>query len=123
MECFEKSEQTQEIMEGTEGDKGTQLETLPPIDQPNYILKIVKKIGLRTLAWVGVYLLGYFDFSVAWMITPLLPSVLRCVTISLTSSFSNLCYLRDHWKKEKRNRLAAAREAALSNEQAMLEAR
>ena len=31
--------------------------------------------------------------------------------------------LRDHWKKEKRNRLAAAREAALSNEQAMIEAR
>ena len=72
----------------------------------NPLLSIVKKISMRTLAWVGVYLLGYFDFSIAWMVTPLLLSVLR-----------------DHWKKEKRNRLAAAREAALSNEQAMLEAR
>jgi len=80
---------------------------LEPRDtNPNPLLSIVKKISMRTLAWVGVYLLGYFDFSIAWMVTPLLLSVLR-----------------DHWKKEKRNRLAAAREAALSNEQAMLEAR
>ena len=97
--------------------------SLAPREESNPVVSILKKIGLRSLAWVGVYLLGYFDFSVAWMITPLLLSVLRCVNISLTSSFSNLCYLRDHWKKEKRNRLAAAREAALSNEQAMLEAR
>merc|ERR1719431_1671343 len=40
------------------------------------------------------------------MVTPLLLSVLR-----------------DQWKKVKRNKLAAAREAALTNEQAMLEAR
>jgi len=70
------------------------------------LLTIAKKLGLRSLAWLGVYLLGYWDFSLAWMVTPLLLSVLR-----------------DTWKKEKRARLTAAREAALSNEQAMLEAR
>ena len=75
--------------------------------QPNNpIVTMAKRLGLRTLAWIGVYLLGYFDFSIAWMITPLLLSVMR-----------------DQWKKDKRNKLAAAREAALSNEQAMIEAR
>jgi len=67
---------------------------------------MAKRLGLRTLAWISVYLLGYFDFSIAWMITPLLLSVMR-----------------DQWKKDKRNKLTAAREAALSNEQAMIEAR
>jgi len=89
-----------------ESDKQGEPVTLAPREQANPVISILKKIGLRSLAWVGVYLLGYFDFSVAWMITPLLLSVVR-----------------DHWKKEKRNKLAAAREAALSNEQAMIEAR
>ena len=80
--------------------------TLEARQDSNPVISIIKKIGMRSLAWLGVYLLGYFDFSVAWMITPLILSVLR-----------------DQWKKEKRNKLAAAREAALSNEQAMLEAR
>merc|ERR1711962_1969948 len=79
---------------------------LQPRVQANPIVSMAKRLGLRTLAWIGVYLLGYFDFSIAWMITPLLLSVMR-----------------DQWKKEKRNKLAAAREAALSNEQAMIEAR
>lgn len=70
------------------------------------VVGVFKKLGTRTLAWLGVYLLGYFDFSIAWMITPLLLSVLR-----------------DQWKKEKRNRLTAAREAALTNEQTMIESR
>ena len=80
--------------------------TLQPREPANPIVSMAKRLGLRTLAWIGVYLLGYFDFSIAWMITPLLLSVMR-----------------DQWKKEKRNKLAAAREAALSNEQAMIEAR
>jgi len=79
---------------------------LQPRVPANPIVSMAKRLGLRTLAWIGVYLLGYFDFSIAWMITPLLLSVMR-----------------DQWKKEKRNKLAAAREAALSNEQAMIEAR
>ena len=72
----------------------------------NPIVSIAKKLAFKTFAWVGVYMLGFFDFSVAWMITPLLLSVMR-----------------DQWKKDKRNKLTAAREAALSNEQAMIEAR
>ena len=87
-------------------EEGQENEKPPPRSPANSVLEIVKKIGLRSLAWVGVYLLGYFDFSIAWMVTPLVLSVVR-----------------DQWKKEKRNRLAAAREAALSNEQAMVEAR
>ena len=93
-------------MEEEEQKKENKPVTLPPRSPANSIMAIVKKIGLRTLAWVGVYLLGYFDFSIAWMVTPLVLSVVR-----------------DQWKKEKKNRLAAAREAALSNEQAMVEAR
>ena len=84
----------------------SKLVTLPPRGQSSSVMGVVKKIGLRTLAWLGVYLLGYFDYSVAWLVTPLILSVVR-----------------DEWKKDKRNRLAAAREAALSNEQAMVEAR
>eukprot|EP00090_Calanus_glacialis_P017269 TRINITY_DN26933_c0_g1_i7.p1 TRINITY_DN26933_c0_g1~~TRINITY_DN26933_c0_g1_i7.p1 ORF type:complete len:1127 (+),score=330.64 TRINITY_DN26933_c0_g1_i7:171-3551(+) len=80
--------------------------TLQPRHSSNPIVSMAKKLGLRTLAWIGVYMLGYFDFSVAWMITPLLLSVMR-----------------DQWKKDKRNKLTAARESALSNEQAMIEAR
>ena len=77
----------------------SKLVTLPPRGQSSSVMGVVKKIGLRTLAWLGVYLLGYFDYSVAWLVTPLILSVVR-----------------DEWKKDKRNRLAAAREAALSNE-------
>jgi len=89
------------------GKKGaTEITKLRPRSDPNSLLKICKNFGLKSLAWVGVYLLGYFNFSIGWMVTPLLFSVLR-----------------DSWKKEKRNRLAAARESALTNEQAMLELR
>lgn len=80
--------------------------TLSPRSDPTSIVAIAKNLGLRSLAWLGVYLLGYYNFSLGWMVTPLLLSVLR-----------------DQWKKVKRNKLAAAREAALTNEQAMLEAR
>ena len=93
-------------MEESEDKSDSKLVTLPPRSQSGSVMKIIKKIGLRTLAWLGVYLLGYFDYSVAWLVTPLVLSVVR-----------------DEWKKDKRNRLAAAREAALSNEQAMVEAR
>jgi Ca2+-dependent lipid-binding protein len=86
--------------------EGKKVAALPARPQTNPIVSFAKKVGLRTLAWVGVYLLGYFDFSIAWMVTPLLLSVLR-----------------DQWKKEKRKKLTAAREAALTNEQAMIEAR
>ncbi len=26
---------------------------------------------LKSVAWVGIYLLGYYDFSIAWLVTPL----------------------------------------------------
>ena len=100
---------------------------LAPRPTGHPLVRILQKLGLRTLAWVGVYLLGYFDLSLGWMVTPLLLSVLRCpvITVSIVTILviTVITVIRDHWKKEKRDRLAAAREAALSNEQAMLEAR
>ena len=50
---------------------------LAPRPTGHPLVRILQKLGLRTLAWVGVYLLGYFDFSLGWMVTPLLLSVLR----------------------------------------------
>ena len=80
--------------------------TLQPRQASSTIASYAKKLGVNTLACISVYLLGYFEFSVAWMIPPLMLSVLQ-----------------RQWKKDKRNKLAAAREAALTNEQAMIEAR
>ncbi len=36
---------------------------------------------LKSVAWVGIYLLGYYDFSIAWLVTPLFlsgMSVIEC---------------------------------------------
>jgi hypothetical protein len=44
-------------------------------------------------------------------------------TGSTTLADTVIVLFRDQWKKEKRQRLAAARESALSNEQAMIESR
>ena len=50
----------EEESKGSNGDdKPVTLEPIAANSNP--ILSIAKKIGLRTLAWVGVYLLGYFD--------------------------------------------------------------
>ena len=49
---------------------------------------------------------GYYDYSVAWLITPLLLTVLR-----------------SQWKSERNSKLSAAREAALANEKVMIESR
>ena len=37
----------------------------------------LKKLGTRSIAWLGVYLLGYFGFSISWMLTPLILSAFR----------------------------------------------
>ena len=57
---------------------------LAPRPTSHPLVRILQKLGLRTLAWVGVYLLGYFDFSLGWMVTPLLLSVLRCPVVIVT---------------------------------------
>ena len=57
---------------------------LAPRPTSHPLVRILQKLGLRTLAWVGVYLLGYFDFSLGWMVTPLLLSVLRCPVITVS---------------------------------------
>jgi len=49
---------------------------------------------------------GYFDFSFAWLVTPVLLTVLR-----------------DKWKKDRDFRLSAARQAAMTNEKEMIESR
>ena len=55
---------------------------------------------------LAIYWIGYFDFSFAWLITPLLLTVLR-----------------DQWKKERDYRLSAARHASIANEKERIESR
>lgn len=92
------------------------------------ILKVMQRMFVKSFAWIGngslrasnteliiiialnsspgIYLLGYYDFSIAWLITPLFLSALRT-----------------QWKKERNAKLDAARQAALTNEKAMIESR
>ena len=101
----------------------------------DYFQKLINlQIVHYSLAWLGVYMLGYYNFSIGWMVTPLL---LRWTKTTLHIYEKHIQYilnpwqiisdsdiswflssvLRDQWKKEKRKRLTAAREAALTNEQ------
>ena len=70
------------------------------------IFKVVKRFAFKSVAWFGIYVLGYYGFSIAWLLTPLLLTVFR-----------------QQWKKERDFRLSAARQAALTNEKAMIESR
>ncbi|TRY78396.1 hypothetical protein TCAL_08980 [Tigriopus californicus] len=70
------------------------------------IVKVISRFAFKSFAWVSIYLLGYYNFSVAWLFTPLILTVLR-----------------SQWKKERDAKLSAAREAALTNEKHMIESR
>ena len=70
------------------------------------VFKVMKRFCFKSVAWFGIYLLGYYGFSIAWLLTPLLLTVFR-----------------QQWKKERDFRLSAARQAALTNEKAMIESR
>lgn len=70
------------------------------------VVKVVKRFCLKSFGWLAIYFLGYYDFSAAWLITPLLLTVLGA-----------------QWKKERDFKLSAAREAALANEKTMIESR
>uniref|UniRef100_A0A0K2UPA4 Extended synaptotagminlike protein 2a [Tribolium castaneum] n=1 Tax=Lepeophtheirus salmonis TaxID=72036 RepID=A0A0K2UPA4_LEPSM len=70
------------------------------------VVRVIARFALRSAAWIGIYFLGYFNFSASFMIAPLILSVLR-----------------DQWKKEKRDKLSHARIAALTNEKSMIESR
>lgn len=61
-----------------------------------------KKVG--TVA--AIYLLGYFQFSVAWLIGPVIFSVIR-----------------DEWKSEKEIKRTIAKAAAITNEKEVILAR
>ena len=78
-------------------------------DEPstgNTVVKAIKGFCFKSVAWFGIYVLGYYGFSIAWLFTPLLLTVFR-----------------QQWKKERDFRLSAARQAALTNEKAMIESR
>ena len=82
---------------------------LAGIDEPgssDSIFQVIRRFCFKSIAWLGIYLLGYYDFSIAWLITPLMLTVFR-----------------QQWKKERDFRLSAARQAALTNEKAMIESR
>lgn len=70
------------------------------------VIKVIKRFILKSVGWVTIYLVGYYNFSVAWLITPLVLSVLRA-----------------QWKSERNHKLMAAREAALTDERQMIESR
>jgi len=93
-------------VEESGSEEKKEMKVLPPRQQGDTIISFLKKLTWRGFAVFFTYLLGYFNFSFAWVVTPVLLTVAR-----------------DQYKKEKRQRLAAAREAALTNEQAMIESR
>jgi hypothetical protein len=68
----------------------------------NVLYSFVKRIGTVAV----VYFIGYFEFSVAWLIGPVILSVIR-----------------DEWKKEKELRRNVAKAAALCNEKEVILAR
>ena len=70
------------------------------------VIKVIKKFILKSVGWVSIYLVGYYNFSMAWLFTPLVLSVLR-----------------SQWKSERNNKLRGAREAALTDEKTMIESR
>ena len=43
------------------------------------VLSLFPRVALKSVVWIAIYTLGYFDFSVAWLATPLLLSVMRFV--------------------------------------------
>ncbi len=55
------------------------LDTDPEPSTGESILKVIQRFALKSVAWVAIYSLGYFDFSVAWLVTPLLLTVMRWV--------------------------------------------
>lgn len=70
------------------------------------IVQVIQRMFLKSFTWIGIYLLGFYDFSIAWLITPLFLSALR-----------------SQWKKERDAKLSSARQAALTNEKEMIETR
>jgi hypothetical protein len=70
------------------------------------VVKLIQKFALKSMTWLFIYLLGYFDFSFGWLITPVLLSVLR-----------------DKWKRDRDSRLSSARQATITNEKDMIESR
>ena len=70
------------------------------------VVQVIKRFILKSIGWIAIYVLGYFDFSVAWLFTPLLLTVLR-----------------SQWKADRKYKLSAARDAALTDEKKMIETR
>ena len=69
-------------------------------------LQILGLIGKQACTVAIVYLMGYFNWSPAWLFTPIIFSVLR-----------------DEWKKDKELKRNIAKAAALSNEKDVILAR
>ena len=70
------------------------------------IIQNVRLFLPKFLTWITLYFVGYFNFSIAWLITPLL---LSC--------------LRKYWRKKRHRKLIGARQAALSSEREMIKNR
>ena len=72
-------------------------------DNEDFIL-VIKQFLPKFLTWITVYTLGYFNFSIAWLTTPLL-----------------LIFLRIHWKNKRCQKLVAARETVQTDERSMIQ--
>ena len=70
------------------------------------VIKVIKRFVFKSFGWFTIYLVGYYNFSIAWLVTPLLLNVFRA-----------------QWKADRDHKLAAAREAALTDERKMIESR
>ena len=70
------------------------------------IFRAAKGLAFEIATWSGIYVLGYFGLSIAWLLTLWLLSVF-CQQL----------------KKEKDFGLSVAKQAALKSEKAMLESR
>jgi hypothetical protein len=69
-------------------------------------LQLLGRLGKQVCTVALVYLMGYFNFSPAWLITPVIFSVIR-----------------EEWKKDKELKRNIAKAAALSNEKDVILAR
>ncbi|KAL0895629.1 hypothetical protein ABMA27_011718 [Loxostege sticticalis] len=80
---------------------------LPPSsDEGTTVLSMIYKFFKKVSVVGAVYLVGYMQWSVAWLITPIILSVLR-----------------DQWRKESEYRRNLAKAAALSSEKDVVLAR
>jgi hypothetical protein len=70
------------------------------------VMSFMYNFGKKFTTVMAVYLIGYFNFSVAWLLGPVL-----------------VCVMREEWKKESEMKREVAKLSAMSNEKDVILAR